>query len=157
MVREVTLAENMMTGGEKQDRRTALSWLIRGFLSLWGLGAAALGAAFLKAPESERRGEQGRVRCGALSTLAVGEARLVRHGAQPLYVVRTSASEVIALSAICTHMRCIITWSGATRTFLCPCHAGSFDRSGNVLSGPPKRALTSYPAEIRADEIVVRT
>lgn len=143
--------------GEPQDRRTALTWLIRGFLSLWGLGAAALGAAFLKAPASERRGEQGRVRCGALSALPVGDARLVRHGAQPLYVVRTSATEVVALSAVCTHMRCIIKWDRDTRTFLCPCHAGAFDRSGNVLSGPPKRALAQYAAEIRADEIVVRT
>jgi Rieske Fe-S protein len=54
-------------------------------------------------------------------------------------------------------MRCIIEWNRDTRTFLCPCHAGAFDRGGNVLSGPPKRALTQYPAEIRADEIVVRT
>jgi len=156
MAREGTVAESMGTPGEPQDRRTALAWLIRGFLSLWGLGAAALGAAFLKAPSSERRPEEGRIRCGALSTLAVGDARLVRHGTQPLFVVRTSATEVIALSAVCTHMRCVIKWNQETRTFLCPCHAGAFDRSGSVLSGPPKRPLPQYAAEVRADEIVVR-
>ncbi len=151
------MAESMGTLGDPVERRTALTWLIRGFLSLWGLGAAALGAAFLKAPSSERRPEEGLIRCGPLSALGVGDARLVRHGTQPLYVVRTSATEVIAISAVCTHMRCIIKWSQETRTFLCPCHAGAFDRNGTVLSGPPKRALPQYAAEVRADEIVVRT
>ena len=142
--------------GEALERRAAMRWLIRGFLSLWGLGAAALGTAFLKAPSSERRPEEGIVRCGPLSSLTVGDARLVRHGARPLFVVRTSASEVVALSAVCTHLRCIIKWNRETRAFLCPCHAGAFDRNGNVLSGPPKKALPQYAAEVRADEIVVR-
>ncbi len=139
------------------ERRTAMRWLIRGFLSLWGLGAAALGISFLKAPETERRPSEGLVRCGPFSSLAVGEARFVRHGSEPLFVVRASDTEVVALSATCTHLRCVLQWSNPTGTFLCPCHAGAFDRGGNVLSGPPKRPLARYPAEVRADEIIVRT
>lgn len=142
--------------GEALERRTMMRWLIRGFLSLWGLGAAALGTAFLKAPLAERRHEAGIIRCGSLSSLAVGDARLVRHGTRPLFVVRTSVNEVVALSAVCTHLRCIIKWSQETRAFLCPCHAGAFDRNGNVLSGPPQKPLPQYAAEVRADEIVVR-
>jgi hypothetical protein len=41
--------------GSSLERRTAVRWLMRGFLSLWGLGAAAVGMSFLKAPSSERR------------------------------------------------------------------------------------------------------
>lgn len=141
--------------GEPLERRTAVQWLIRGFLSLWGLGAAALGAAFLKAPSPERRPEEGTVRCGSLASLAVGDARFVPHGTSPLYVVRISSNEVAAMSAICTHLRCIIQWRQDTRRFVCPCHAGAFDASGNVLFGPPKSALRPYGAEIRAGEIVV--
>jgi cytochrome b6-f complex iron-sulfur subunit len=141
--------------GEPLERRTAMQWLIRGFLSLWGLGAAALGAAFLKAPSPERRPEEGLVRCGSLSSLQVSDVRFVPHGSSPLFVVRTSPTEVAAVSAICTHLRCIIKWSQETRRFVCPCHAGAFDANGNVLFGPPKTALRQYPAEARADEIVV--
>jgi cytochrome b6-f complex iron-sulfur subunit len=137
-------------------RRTILRWLIRGFLSLWGLGAGYLGLSFLKAPSAERRPSEKQVRCGSFSSLAVGAARFVRHGAQPLYVVRASETEAVALSAICTHLRCVLEWDQTTRSFLCPCHAGAFDRSGNALSGPPKRPLTQHDVEIRADEIVVR-
>jgi cytochrome b6-f complex iron-sulfur subunit len=143
--------------GAAGGRRGVLRWLTRGFLSLWGIGAAAVGISFLRAPSPERRPGEGQVRCGTLSSLPVGQARFVRHGADPILVVRLSESEVLALSAICSHLRCVLRWSDETRTIQCPCHAGAFDREGNVLSGPPNRPLARYPAQIRGDEIVVRT
>jgi cytochrome b6-f complex iron-sulfur subunit len=137
-------------------RRSVLEWLIGGFLSLWGLGVAAVVASFLKAPGAEERPSEGRVKCGTLSSLPIGSARFIRHGAGPLLVVRASDTEVQAFSAICTHLRCVLEWDEATKTILCPCHAGVFDRHGNVLSGPPTRRLRQYEADVRADEIVVR-
>lgn len=138
-------------------RRTALGWLTRGFLSLWALGAAAVGLSFLRAPSSERRPGEGVVRAGPLSTLPVGGARFIRHGSDPIVLVRASETEVLALSAICTHLRCVLKWDDAGGRLLCPCHAGSFDRSGNVISGLPTRPLPRYRTEIRDDEILVRT
>ena len=85
----------------------------------------------------------------------MGEARFVPHGEHPLFVVRASETEVTALSAVCTHLRCVLRWDGKSRVLQCPCHAGSFDRSGTVLSGPPSRDLPQYSAEVRAGEIVV--
>lgn len=139
----------------RPGRRVALRWLIRGFLSLWAVGGAFLGISFLRLPGTERRPGRGRVNCGPLQTLAVGEARFVRHGEQPIFVVRASEKEVVAMSAVCTHLRCILKWDQGTGTFLCPCHAGSFDRGGNVLSGPPNRPLARHRAEVRSGEIVV--
>jgi cytochrome b6-f complex iron-sulfur subunit len=145
------------TGGEILERRTALAWLIKGFLSLWALGAAAVGITFLKAPEEEKRPSEGLVRCGSFSALAVGEARFVRHGLDPIFVVRVSDTQVIALPAVCTHLRCVLKWDAPGGKLLCPCHNGAFDRNGNVLSGPPTRPLSPYRAEIQGDEVVVRT
>ena len=144
-----------MSARRPEDRRTVLSWLTRGFLSLWGLGAAGIGISFLKAPEVERRASEGIVPCGPLSSLQVGSARFVPHGDHPLFVVRASDTEVIALSAVCTHLRCVLRWDETSHVLRCPCHAGSFDRSGSVLTGPPNRPLPQYTTEIRADEIVV--
>lgn len=141
--------------GGPTGRRTVLEWLIRGFLSLWGLGAAAVTISFLKAPGAEERPSEGRASCGSLSSLPVGSARFIRHGAGPLLVVRASTDQVQAFSAICTHLRCVLRWEEETRRIVCPCHGGAFDRRGNVLSGPPTRSLHQYPVEVRADEIVV--
>ena len=138
-------------------RRSALGWLTKGFLSLWALGAAAVGLSFLRAPSSEKRPGEGVVRAGPLSTLPVGGSRFIRHGSEPMFLVRVSETEVLALSAICTHLRCVLKWDDANGRLLCPCHAGAFDRSGNVISGPPTRPLARYRSEIREDEILVRT
>ena len=137
------------------ERRGILTWLVRGFLSLWGVGAAGVAASFLKPPEDKNRPGEGLVRCGSLSSLPVGDARFVPHGESPIFVVRPSDKELIALPAVCTHMRCILKWNRAGKSFLCPCHAGSFDQSGNVISGPPPRPLLQLRAEVHSDEIVV--
>jgi cytochrome b6-f complex iron-sulfur subunit len=139
------------------ERRKLLVWLSRAFLALWVPAGGAMVASFLKAPSPETRPGERLVSCGKLSTLAVGDARLIHHSDEPLFVVRTSESQVLAVSAICTHMRCVLKWRRDNSTIQCPCHDGAFDKSGNVLSGPPKKPLRQYPAEIRADEIIVHT
>jgi Rieske Fe-S protein len=43
------------------------------------------------------------------------------------------ANQVIALSAACTHMGCLVQWQ-KDRSFLCPCHGGLFDQYGNPVN-----------------------
>jgi len=138
------------------DRRRFLTYLSQAFLALWGLGAAAVVGAYLKAPEKRERDAERMVSAGLLDDYRIGEGRLVRHGVSPFYVVRLDASRVLALSAVCTHVRCILGYDPARRTLVCPCHDGRFDLSGNVLSGPPPRALPGYPVSVRAGEIFVQ-
>jgi cytochrome b6-f complex iron-sulfur subunit len=141
----------------KLPRRGALVWLGRGFLALWIPALGAMVASFLKAPGSEMRPGERQLDAGKLSTLSVGDARLVTHADQPMFVVRVAESQVLAVSAVCTHMRCILRWRRDNGTFQCPCHDGAFDRTGNVLSGPPKRPLPQYAVEVRSDDIIVHT
>ena len=135
------------------DRRRFLTVLSQAFLALWGLGAAVAVGAYLKAPEKHA---ERMVSAGLLDDYRVGEGRLVRHGVTPFYVVRLDATRVLALSAVCTHVRCILDYEPARRTLVCPCHDGRFDLSGNVLSGPPPRPLPGYPVSVRAGEIFVQ-
>lgn len=63
------------------------------------------------------------------------------------YVVRSDGTEdpsekgkIIAMSAACTHMGCIVQWSGSDRKFHCPCHGGIFTEDGGIDT--VKSALT---------------
>jgi cytochrome b6-f complex iron-sulfur subunit len=138
------------------DRRRFLTVLSQAFLALWGLGAAVVVGAYLRAPERRERDAERTVNAGLLADYRVGEGRLVRHGVTPFYVVRLDATRVLALSAVCTHVRCILGYDPERRTLVCPCHDGRFDLSGNVLSGPPSRPLPGYPVSVRAGEIFVQ-
>ncbi|HEX7077525.1 MAG TPA: Rieske (2Fe-2S) protein [Candidatus Eisenbacteria bacterium] len=139
------------------ERRKVLVWLSRAFLALWVPTAGAVAASFLKAPSNEMRPGERLLSGGTLSSLAIGEARMVRHGDEPVFVVRIADAQAIAVSAVCTHLRCVLKWRRESSTFQCPCHDGAFDKAGNVLSGPPKKPLRQYATEIRADEIIVHT
>lgn len=141
--------------GEPASRRTFLTWLSRAFLGLWGLGAAGVIGAYLRAPEHHERVAARLVSAGLLDDFKIGEGRLVRHGVSPFYVVRLDAERVVALSAVCTHVRCILDFDRERRVIVCPCHDGRFDLAGNVLSGPPPRPLPTYTVSVRAGEVYV--
>ncbi len=141
--------------GAPDSRRRFLVNLSRVFLGLWGLGAIGVIGAYLR-PRS--RGDlvgERVVPAGPLEDLRIGEARLVRHGTTPFFIVRLDATRVIALSAVCTHLRCMLDYDRERKGLVCPCHAGRFDLAGNVLSGPPPRPLASYGVSMRAGEIYV--
>ncbi len=44
-------------------------------------------------------------------------------------------------SSTCTHLSCNVIWREEDKIFECPCHAGSFDVSGQPIAGPPTKPL----------------
>lgn len=53
------------------------------------------------------------------------------------YVLRardaTQGEQVVALSAACTHMGCLVRWEDADRRFHCPCHTALFAENGTHI------------------------
>jgi Rieske Fe-S protein len=56
-----------------------------------------------------------------------------------------SDEQIVAFSAACTHMGCIVHWQESKRQFLCPCHNGTFDAQGNPVPTAHPLYLTSLP------------
>jgi cytochrome b6-f complex iron-sulfur subunit len=50
----------------------------------------------------------------------------------------------VALSDICTHAGCALSYNNSNQKLNCPCHGASFNLSGNVLSGPANQSLKQY-------------
>lgn len=62
-----------------------------------------------------------------------------------------AAAPFLALSSVCPHLGCQVHWEAQNDRFFCPCHNGTFDRSGKATGGPPAEAnqsLTQYPTRI---------
>lgn len=56
------------------------------------------------------------------------------------------SEQIIALSAVCTHMGCLVQWQHADRQFHCPCHDGIFAASGvEVVAPGTHRSLPPLP------------
>jgi len=66
---------------------------------------------------------------------------------------------VIAVSAACTHMGCIVQWQDSDRKYHCPCHGGLFTEYGKPDNSSSIRYLTSLPrleTKIEDDKVYVR-
>ncbi len=74
---------------------------------------------------------------------------------QVVFLVKTGASEVTALSSTCTHLGCRVSWNADDQTLKCPCHGGVFDRSGAVKSGPPPKPLDTLPTRVDGEQVLV--
>src|SRR6056297_775249 len=62
----------------------------------------------------------------------VGGAHFFSFQGRPAVLLQPEAGEFVALSAVCTHLGCIIKWVDDSQEFLCPCHAGRFSTAGQV-------------------------
>jgi glycine/D-amino acid oxidase-like deaminating enzyme/nitrite reductase/ring-hydroxylating ferredoxin subunit len=70
-----------------------------------------------------------------------GEGAVIKDGIKPVAVYRDQSGEVIASSAVCVHLGCIVQWNSEEKTFDCPCHGSRFTYDGRVVNGPANRDL----------------
>jgi Rieske Fe-S protein len=93
----------------------------------------------------------------ALDDVTVGDTYLFRYPGEedPAILVRLGEREVYAFSQKCTHLGCVVYFESDEQRWHCPCHNGNFDaRSGDVISGPPPRALGRIDVEVRRDGMI---
>lgn len=75
------------------------------------------------------------------STMKKGEGRVVNYKRQKVAVCRDEQGKLCALSAVCTHLDCIVDWNNAEMTWDCPCHGSRFTKDGEVIHGPAIQPL----------------
>ncbi len=56
---------------------------------------------------------------------------------------------------LCTHLGCIPAYNPDEEGFLCACHGGQFDFSGDVKKSPPPRGLDIPPFKIVGQKLVL--
>lgn len=96
-------------------------------------------------------GDRFGVREEPMKEIRPGEARViaVEDGEEDAAVYRDESGEPHAVSAVCTHLGCLVRWNSAERSWDCPCHGSRFDVDGRVIHGP---AVDDLPGvDVRAD------
>ena len=119
------------------------------------LGATVYPIVRYLAPPRGVESSVSNVVAAAVGDLATNAAKIFRFGNRPGILIHTPQDEWRAFSAVCTHLNCTVQYDADTSTIVCACHNGKYDLSGQVISGPPPRALDAYRVNVRGDEIVV--
>lgn len=122
---------------QAKARLSRRSMLLTGAAGLAAGVAATLGVDKLlqRSPAKWTGGEQALVENGTwtpvktVAELPEGTPIAFRSGAIEGFLIR-QGQEVKGLSAVCTHMGCILNYSKFRDQFECPCHGATFNKDG---------------------------
>jgi Rieske Fe-S protein len=92
---------------------------------------------------------------GKVKDFGPNTGKIFRFGNRPGILVRTSAGDFRAFSAVCTHLNCTVQYRSDLEKVWCACHNGIFDLYGKNVSGPPPRPLDAFDVAVRGDDIIV--
>jgi Rieske Fe-S protein len=76
-----------------------------------------------------------------------GQAKVISADGDKVAAFRDAGGTLHAVSAVCTHMGCIVEWNPGDETWDCPCHGSRFGLDGHVIRGPAKRDLEAKQIE----------
>jgi cytochrome b6-f complex iron-sulfur subunit len=134
-------------------RRRFLSQAVMGFGLLFGMSTLAMRFfQFLVPSRQARRYES--VLIGNESLIPLGGAIPMELGGQKILVLRTNEG-VAAFSRRCTDLGCLVSWNREREEFLCPCHQGVFDKTGQNIAGPPPRPLDRFQIVKKGEQLYV--
>ena len=137
------------------SRRGLIKYVLLAFSALATAGGVLTPIiAYLWPPKQASAAGGGRVQIAATEDLPVGKGEVYSVNNKPVIVIHT-AEGYRALSAICTHLGCILFWNGQREVIACPCHEAYFSTNGAVISGPPTSALEEYRLVVEGDQIYV--
>ena len=72
-----------------------------------------------------------------------------------IIVFRTGDNAYLALSKLCTHSQCTVTYNHAADNVPCPCHGSKFSTTGVVLNGPAASALKKYNVKLEGSSLII--
>ena len=82
-----------------------------------------------------------RNRSDTVRSIKPGEGKVLTIEGKAVACSRKDDGTLVKVSAICTHMGCLVRWNTSERTWDCPCHGSRFTDEGLVLGGPAEAAL----------------
>ena len=136
-------------------RRDFLNYVIGAAMLAW---AGLAGATVLKVITPPARRLDG---SSKVDELAVGPVstfndspRAVFYGDETIYVYRLNG-KLVAYSATCPHVRCVVKWVEKEGVFRCPCHASAFDKAGKRLYGPALRGLWAQKVRVQNGQVML--
>lgn len=72
--------------------------------------------------------------------LKINEGKVIDKNGEKIGVYRDEKG-LHAVSAVCTHMGCIVEWNSGDLIWDCPCHGSQYSKDGKVLRGPAVKNL----------------
>jgi cytochrome b6-f complex iron-sulfur subunit len=139
------------------SRRSFLTKLLigLGFIALVEFGWVLISFLRPRRHKASETNYEAIITAGPVDSFAPGSVTAFVRGR--FYLSRLEDGGFLALSRKCTHLGCTVPWVEKENKFECPCHASTFDITGNVINPPAPRALDIYKVLIENNIVKVDT
>ncbi len=77
----------------------------------------------------------------SLSSLAHGEAKVVNYHGDTVGLYKDERGGLHAVSPVCTHAKCTVSWNNSEQSWDCPCHGARYNAAGEIITAPAHRNL----------------
>lgn len=146
-------------------RRKLLGWMIALFNGIVGIAVIGPVIGFIGAPLMQRSKPKW-IDVIGLDELVDGDTNpvffslVVKDGFRMVdrtykTYIRRSGDTLNAFKPACTHLACRVDYQADKKRYFCPCHGGIFGEDGEVVAGPPPRALDQYETKIENGRVMV--
>ena len=72
-----------------------------------------------------------------------------------IIIINTGSLSFVALSKVCTHNGCSVSYNAANDNLPCPCHGSVFATNGSVITGPTSTSLRTYSVSKMGDILTI--
>lgn len=147
-------------GDEKISRRKAIDFMVGAGFGTLGLATIYPVIRYIIPPAAQGTGTTA-ISAAKIGELAPNEGKIFKFGNAPGILILKPGGDpnnpdsYVSFSAVCTHLNCTVQYRSDLKEIWCACHNGHFDLNGNVISGPPPKALPSYRVAIKGEDIFV--
>lgn len=88
----------------------------------------------------------GKADAAYFAEVLTGEGKIMGIKDHKCAVSRDASGKISVVSAVCTHMGCIVHWNQVENSWDCPCHGSRFTPEGKVIEGPAIEPLQKIVA-----------
>ncbi|WPP50321.1 FAD-dependent oxidoreductase [Catalinimonas niigatensis] len=71
-----------------------------------------------------------------IETVPKGEGKIISKNKSKFAVYRNENDQIVSLSPICPHLKCVVHWNTQEKSWDCPCHGSRFTPEGKLIVGP---------------------
>ena len=136
------------------ERRSFLGKAVGGIGAVVAAGALYPVVKYIIPPAEKEVKEKDEIVVGKVSEVPPGSGKIFQFNKDKVIVVNNGGT-LSAVSAVCTHLGCLVQWKADEDLIYCACHGARYESNGKIISGPQPLPLAPYTVRADGDDLVI--
>lgn len=145
---------NVSLEGVDFERRDFLGKAVGGIGAFVAVGALYPVVKYIIPPAEKEAKEQDEIVVGKASEVPPDSGKIYQFNKDKVIVVN-NGGKLSAVSAVCTHLGCLVQWKADENVIYCACHSARYEDNGQIISGPQPLPLAQYSVRVDGDDLVI--